>query len=412
MTHPNDRRRVVVTGLGAVTPIGTGRDKFWSALKSGECGIGPVQGFETDDLYITIAGEVKDFEPKERLESKQFLLADKYSQYAGFAAHEAVVQSGLDVPLEGEKAYRAACIIGSGIGGITTMEFSYKMLFREGKRATHPLTLLKTISSSAAAHVSIEYGIKGPCYGVVSACSTAPHAIGTVYRMIREGLVDMGVGGASEASLAWGTTRAWQAMRVLSPDGIWPFSGNRNGTVLGEGAGILVLEELEHAKARGATILAELVGYGMTSDAADMVNPSVEGASAAMKIALDDARLSPGDIDYINAHGTATTVNDINETRAIRGVFGKDAERLSVSATKSMHGHLLGAAGGVEAVATIRAMMENFIPPTIGLNEPDPECDLDYTPNEGRTRDVTYAMSNSFAFGGLNAVLLFGPAPA
>ncbi|MCG8650257.1 MAG: beta-ketoacyl-[acyl-carrier-protein] synthase family protein, partial [Pirellulales bacterium] len=215
-----------------------------------------------------------------------------------------------------------------------------------------------------------------------------------------------------EASLAWGTTRAWQAMRVLSPDGLWPFSGNRNGTVLGEGAGLLVLEELEHAKARGANILAELVGYGMTSDAADMVNPSIEGASAAMQIALDDARVAPGDVDYINAHGTATTVNDVNETRAIRRVFGKDADNLSVSATKSMHGHLLGAGGGVEAIATIRAMTESFVPPTIGLKEPDPECDLDYTPNKGRERDVTYAMSNSFAFGGLNAVLLFGPSPA
>ncbi len=412
MTQSSDRRRVVVTGHGVVTPIGIGVEEFWSALQKGECGIGQIQSFDTDDLQIKIAGEVKDFEPRERLDSKQLLLADRYSQFAGYAARDAVAQSGLEVPLADDKAYRSACVIGTGIGGITTMEFSYKMLFREGKRATHPLTLLKTIGSSAAAHVSIEYGIKGPCYGVVSACSTAPHAIGNVYRMIREGLIDLGIGGASEASLAWGTTRAWQAMRVLSPDGIWPFSGNRNGTVLGEGAGILVLEELEHAKARGATILAELVGYGMTSDAADMVNPSIEGASMAMQIALDDARLSPGDIDYINAHGTATTVNDINETRAIRRVFGKDAEKLSISATKSMHGHLLGAGGGIEAVAAIQSMRDNFVPPTIGYAEPDPECDLDYTPNEGRKREVTYAMSNSFAFGGLNAVLLFGPAPA
>ena len=412
MTHSDARRRVVVTGQGVVSPIGTGVEHFWASLQQGVCGIGTVESFETDDLQIKIAGEVKDFDPRERLDSKALLLADKYSQFAGCAAREAVEQSGLAVPVPDEEAYRAACVIGSGIGGINTMEFSYKMLFREGKRATHPLTLLKTISSSAAAHVSIEYGIKGPCYGVVSACSTAPHAIGNVYRMIREGLIDFGIGGASEASLAWGTTRAWQAMRVLSPDGLWPFSGNRNGTVLGEGAGILVLEELEHAKARGATILAELVGYGMTSDAADMVNPSIEGASTAMQIALDDARLSPNDVSYINAHGTATTVNDINETRAIRRVFGKHAEELSVSATKSMHGHLLGAGGGVEAVAAIQAMRDKFIPPTIGYAEPDPECDLDYTPNEGRKRDVTYSMSNSFAFGGLNAVLLFGPAPA
>ena len=412
MSDSNGRRRVVLTGQGVVTPIGTGVDNFWPALKQGACGIDEVTSFDTDDLYITIAGEVKDFEPKERLPSKQFLLADKYSQFAGSAAHEAVQQSGMEVPLKDEEAYRAACIVGSGIGGITTMEFSYKMLFREGKRATHPLTLLRTISSSAAAHISIEYGIRGPVYGIVSACSTAPHAVGTVYRMIREGLIDLGICGASEASLAWGTTRAWQAMRVLSPDGLWPFSGTRNGTVLGEGAGLFVLEEYERAKARGATILAELVGYGMTSDAADMVNPSIEGASTAMQMALDDARLSPDSINYINAHGTATTVNDINETRAIRRVFGKAAEKLSISSTKSMHGHLLGAGGGVEAVATVQAMRENFAPPTIGLSEPDPECDLDYTPNKGRKREITYAMSNSFAFGGLNAVLVFGPAPA
>jgi nodulation protein E len=389
-----------------------GVEKYWAALQKGDRGTGSTEGFASEDLPITIAGEVKDFEPRERLHSKQFLLADRYSQFAGYAAQDAIAQSGIEVPLADKEAYRTACIIGTGIGGITTMEFSYKMLFKEGKRATHPLTLLKTIGSSAAAHVSIEYGIKGPCYGIMSACSTAPHAIGSVYRMIREGLIDMGLAGASEASLAWGTTRAWQAMRVLSPDGLWPFSGNRNGTVLGEGAGVLFLEELEHAKARGAPILAELVGYGMTSDAADMVNPSVEGASSAMQMALDDARVSPDEAGHINAHGTATLVNDVNETRAIREVFGKAAGKLSISATKSMHGHLLGAGGGVEAVATIQALREQFVPPTIGYSEADPECDLDYTPNEGRARDITYAMSNSFAFGGLNAVLLFGPSPA
>ncbi|GAB4239068.1 MAG: beta-ketoacyl-[acyl-carrier-protein] synthase family protein [Methyloligellaceae bacterium] len=402
----------MVTGHGVVTPIGTGVADFWDSLKKGVCGIGPVQSYETDDLQIKIAGEVRDFDPRERLNSKQLFLADRYSQFAGCAAEEALKQSGLELPLSDKEAYRAACVIGSGIGGITTLEFSYKMLFQEGKRATHPLTLLKTIGSSAAAHVSIEYGIKGPCYGVVSACSTAPHAIGNVYRMIRDGLVDIGIGGASEASLAWGTTRAWQAMRVLSPDGLYPFSRHRNGTVLGEGAGILVLEELEHAKARGANILAELAGYGMTSDAADMVNPSIEGASTAMQMALDDAGIAPSDVDYINAHGTATTVNDINETRAIRHVFGKHAENISISSTKAMHGHCLGAGGGIEAAATIKAMEENLAPATIGFEEPDPECDLDYTPNEARPREITYAMSNSFAFGGLNAVLLFGPAPA
>ncbi len=402
----------MVTGQGVVTPLGTGVDKFWSALKNGSCGIREVQSFDTEDLYITIAGEVPDFDPRERDLSKQLLLADKYSQYAGYAAREAVGQSKLETPLSDTDSYRAACVIGSGVGGITTLELSYKMLFKENKRATHPLTLLKAIGSSASAHVSIEFGIKGPTFGIVSACSTATHSIGIVYRMIREGGIDLGLAGASEASLNWGTTRAWQAMRVLSPDGLWPFSKARNGTVLAEGAGILMLEEYEHAKARGAPILAELMGYGTTSDAADMVNPSIEGASTAMQMALDDSGLATSDIDYVNAHGTATAVNDINETRAIKRVFGKDANKLSISSTKSMHGHCLGAGGGIEAVAAIKAIGDNFVPATVGLNDPDPECDLDYTPNVGKEREVNYAMSNSFAFGGLNAVLVFGPPPA
>ena len=402
----------MVTGQGVVTPLGTGVDKFWAAMKSSTCGIREVQSFSTEDLYITIAGEVPDFDPRERLQSKPLLLADKFSQYAGCAAHEAVLQSKLEYPIKDSESYRSACIIGSGVGGITTLEFSYKMLFKENKRATHPLTLLKAIGSSASAHVSIEYGIKGPTFGVVSACSTAAHSIGLVYRMIREGGIDLGLAGASEASLNWGTTRAWQAMRVLSPDGLWPFSKKRNGTVLAEGAGILLLEEYEHAKERGAPILAELMGYGTTADAADMVNPSIDGASTAMQMALDDSGLGASDIDYINAHGTATMVNDLNETRSIKRVFGNAANKLSISSTKSMHGHCLGAGGGIEAVAAIKAIGENYVPPTVGLDEPDPECDLDYTPNTGKTREINYAMSNSFAFGGLNAVLVFGPPPA
>jgi nodulation protein E len=230
--------------------------------------------------------------------------------------------------------------------------------------------------------------------------------------MIKAGMVDIGVAGGSEACITYGSMRSWQAMRVLSPDGLRPFAKARNGTVLAEGAGILVLEELEHAKARGATILAELKGFGMTSDAADMVNPDIEGASVAMQLALADAGLSPADIDYINAHGTATAVNDVNETRAIRQVFGNAANDVSVSSTKSMHGHCLGAGGAIEAVACVKAIGDQFVPATIGFDEPGAGCDLDYTPNEGRSRRITYAMSNSFAFGGLNAVLVFGPNPA
>ena len=412
MNQINGRRRVVVTGQGVVTPLGTGVDKFWAALKAGECGIREVQSFDTQDLYITIAGEIPDFDPVERKLSKSLMMADKFSQYAGCAAKEAVAQSGMEMPLKGPDGYRSACIIGSGIGGLTTLEFSYKMLFKENKRATHPLTLLKAIGSSASAHVSIDYGITGPTFGIVSACSTATHSIGLTYRMIREGLVDRGLCGAAEASLNWGATRAWQAMRVLSPEGLFPFAKRRNGTVLAEGGGVLMLEEYETAKARGAIILAEVKGYGMTADAADMVNPSIDGASTAMQMALDDSELSPSDIDYINAHGTATTVNDLNETRAIKRVFGNAANKVSISSTKSMHGHCLGGGGAIEAVAAIKAIEDNFVPCTLGLDEPDDECDLDYTPNVGKKRDVNYAMSNSFAFGGLNAVVVFGPPPA
>jgi nodulation protein E len=410
MMGVNGGRRVVVTGQGVVSSIGSGVDSFWASLRRGTCGIGPIKNFPLQDLYITIGSEVRDFDPRERCPSKPLMLADRYSQFAGAAAIEAMTQAGFKGPLANGE--RAASIIGSGIGGLGTLEKGYEDLFIHKKKATHPLTLLRTIASSACAHVSIEYGIKGPCFGTVSACSTAAHAIGLAYQMVKHGMIDVGVCGASEAGITYGAMRSWQAMRVLSPEGLFPFAKRRNGTVLAEGAGILVLEDWEHAKARGATPIAELKGFGMTSDAGDMVNPSVEGPTVAMQLALADAGLSPGDIDYVNAHGTATTINDVNETNAIRQVFGKDAEKVSVSSTKSMHGHCLGAGGGVEAVACIKAIEQNFVPATIGFDEPGEGCDLDYTPNEGRERDITYAMSNSFAFGGLNAVLVFGPPPA
>jgi nodulation protein E len=409
MNKANGSRRVVVTGHGVVTPIGIGIDAFWRATQAGTCGIKDIRGFDTSDLYIKIAGEIDDFNPRDHLDIKPLLLADRYSQFAGIAAIEAMSQAGFDGPVD--NGLRASSIIGSGIGGLVSLEKGYEDLFRHNKKATHPLTLLRSIGSSAAAHVGIQYGIRGPCFGTISACATAAHAIGLTFQLIRGGSVDIGVAGASEAALTFGSMRAWQAMRVLSPEGCYPFARRRNGTVLGEGAGILVLEELEHARARGAQPLAELVGFGMTADAADMVNPDIEGPVAAMKQALEDARLSPADIDYLNAHGTATTINDINESRAIHRVFGNSAKDISISSTKSMTGHLLGAGGAVEASACIEAIRNNFAPPTIGFDEPGDECDLDYVPNVGRTIAISHAMSNSFAFGGLNAVLIFGAAP-
>jgi nodulation protein E len=408
-------RRVVVTGTGVVTPIGNDVATFWSAMKEGKSGVGPLRDIDfpeqyVRDLMIQIACQVKDFDPKARIKNRLLLMADRYSQFAGAASAEAFAQSELETPLK--NPYRSAGIIGSGGGGLNTIEWAYNQLFTKNRRGNDPLMLLKFIGSSASAHVGIDYGIKGPTFGTVSACATTTHAIGLMMRFIREGVADVGIAGASESTINYGCMKAWQAIRVLSPEGCFPFSKKRNGTVLGEGAGLLVMEELEHAKARGANILAEVKGFGMASDAKDMINPDLEGPKEAMRQALEEARLSPSDIDYLNAHGTGTALNDINETRAIKEVFGNAAKKLAVSSTKSMHGHLLGASGGVEAVTCVKAIEEGFAPPTIGLSEPDPQCDLDYVPNVGRKMRIGHAMSNSFAFGGLNAVLVFGPAPA
>ena len=414
MTKAGGARRVVVTGLGVVTPIGTTVPDFWSSIRAAKSGVSELGGFPLEDLKILIAAQIKDFDHKARLKhfkrDRLITLADRYSWFAAAAADEAVTMAGLEVPFA--KPYRAACIVGSGAGGLVTFEKAYRDLFIENKRATHPLTLLRIIGSSAAAHVGIEFGVKGPTFATCSACSTATHAIGIARDYIRDGVVDIAIAGASESVITYGTMKAWQALHVLSPEGCFPFAKKRNGTVLAEGAGILVLESLEYAQARGATILAELAGYGMASDSQDMVKPTVEGPSVAMQMALDDAGIAPSQIDYLNAHGTATTDNDINETKAIKNVFGEHAAKLAISSTKSMHGHALGAGGGIEAVACIKAMQENWVPPTIGLDEPGEGCDLDYIPNVGRDKKVTYAMSNSFAFGGLNAVLVFGPPPA
>lgn len=414
MTKTSGQRRVVITGIGVVTPIGLNVEEMWASMKEGKSGLSELGGFPLEDLKILIAAQIKNFDPRTRLKhfsrDKIIMHADRYSWFAAAAADEAVKQSGLPVPFANN--YRTACIVGSGAGGLTTYEQAYRDLFIHNKRATNPLTLLRIIPSSAAAHVGIEFGVKGPTFATCSACSTATHAIGIARDYIRNDMVDVAIAGASEAVINYGTMKAWQALHVLSPQGCFPFNKKRNGTVLSEGAGILVLEEYEHAKRRGAKILAELCGFGMTSDAKDMVNPGIEGPREAMRIALDDGGVAAEQIDYINAHGTATTINDENETNAIKDLFGGHAYKLAISSTKSMHGHPLGAGGGIEAAACVMAMKDQWVPPTIGLDEPDPKCDLDYVPNVGRSMKVGYTMSNSFAFGGLNTSLVFGPAPA
>ena len=427
MADSGTSRRVVVTGMGVVTPIGQTVADFWEGMKQGKSGVGPIERFfqndphfllpsqiENFDLEILIAAQIKAFDYKARLRhfkrDKLILFADRYSLFAAAAADEAVKQAGLEVPFE--NPYRAACIIGSAEAGIVNLEIAYRHIFELKQPSTHPLTLVRFIGSSASAHVGIECGVKGPTFGACSACASGAHAIELGRNFIRNGLVDVAVVGAAEAPHTYGTMRAWQAAQLLSPEGIFPFAKKRNGTVLAEGAGILVLESMHHAKARGAKILAELCGVGTTSDSTDMVNPDGVGASEAMRLALEDAQLAPTDIDYLNAHGSAIAASDRNETDAIKKVFGKHASTLGVSSTKSMYGHPLGASGGIEAVACIKAIEEGWMPPTVGLDEADPECDLDYIANVGRSRKIAYAMSNSFAFTGLNAVLIFGPPPA
>jgi len=420
-------RRVVVTGMGVVTPIGQAVADFWAGLRQGKSGVGPIESFPQNDphilrisqiedfaLQVRIAAQIKGFDKQARLKhfkrDKIILHADRYSLFAAAAADEAVKQSGLEVPFKAP--YRAASIIGSAFGGVMNLEAAYRHIFELRQVASHPLTLVRFIASSAAAHIGIEFGIKGPTFATCSACSSAGHAMGLGRDYIRNGLVDIALVGASDAPVTYGMMRAWQATQLLSPQGIFPFAKKRNGTVVGEGAGILVLESMQHAKARGAKVLAELCGFGMTTDDKDMIGPGIDGPSEAMRLALEDAQLAATDIDYVNAHGTATIAGDRNETEAIRKVFGKRTHNLAVSSTKSLYGHALGGSGGIDAVACIKAMEEGWLPPTAGLDAADPECDLDYVANVGRDKRIGYAMSNAFAFTGLNTAVIFGPPPA
>ena len=406
--------RVVVTGMGVVTPIGQTVTDFWNGLKQGRSGIGPVEGVELYNLKIRIAGQIKDFDHGERLKhwqrDKTILFSDRFSWLAAAAADEAIKQSSLEVPFK--SAHRVACIIGSGAGGQITGETASRNVFILDKRAVHPMTLPRIVGSTATAHVGIEYGAKGPTFAICSAGASAAHAISVGSDYIRHGLADVAIVGGADSMITYGSMLACQAMRLLSPQGCFPFARKRDGIVLAEGAGVLVLESERHATERGAKMLAELCGLGLTSSSTDMVHPDIEATSEAMRRALDDAKLEPTAIDYLNANGTATVLNDLNETQAIKNVFGRHAANMGVSSTKSMYGNPMGASGGIEAVACLKAMAAGWMPPTIGLDERDPQCDLDYVPNVGRHKKLTYTMSNSFGLGGLNAALVLGPPPA
>lgn len=397
-------RRVVVTGLGAVCATGANVREFHANALAGVDGV-RVRTFTADDISVTLpVAAVDGFESRAETLGRDVQRADRFAQLAIAAADEAMADSGLVI--DEALAPRAAAIIGTGIGGQATIEDGYVAMLRHGRRP-HPLSILRLIANAAASQMSIRYGLKGPAFAISSACASGAHSIGVCADLIRSGAADAGLAGASEAVLTVGSLECWRAMHILSPGPCRPFSKNRKGLVIGEGAGILVLEEYERARARGATIHAELVGFGMNADGKDMINPAVEGAAGAMQEALRTAGAVDPSAVYINAHGTGTLMNDPTETKAIRTVFGADADALIVSSTKSMHGHLLGAAGGVEAILAILALRDGVAPPTINYDEPDPACDLDYAPNEARARRFDLALSNSFAFGGLNAVLAF-----
>ena len=399
-----DVNRVVVTGLGAVSPIGQTASSYWTSLKQGVCGIGPITQVPTpEELTQKVAAEVKDFDPLKHFDERQISMLDRIAQFAVVAAREAIARSAItfDMPL----SVRTATIVGVGVGGQTTHDDSFRRIYRENKARVFPLTIPKLMVNASASQVSMHCGLRGPAFVVASACASATHAIGLAFHMLRSGQVDCAVTGGAEACITFGTLRGWEAMRVMAPDTCRPFSKDRRGMILGEGAAMLVLEPLERAQARGAQILGEIVGFGMSADAADLTAPNLGGMTRAMEGALADAQLAARDIQYINAHGTGTTANDQAETQALHQVFGTQAGKLAVSSTKSMVGHALGASGALEMVATLLALREGIVPPTIGYLGPDPACDLDYVPNEARAMTIDAALSNSFAFGGLNAVL-------
>ncbi len=400
----NDLNRVVVTGLGAVTPLGHTAAVYWENLKQGASGLGPITLAVTpEELTQKIAGEVKDFDPLKHFEERELSTLDRVSQLAVVAAREAIAQSGItfDMPL----SLRTATIIGTGAGGQNTLDESFRRVYLEKRTRVFPLSIPKLMVNAPASQISMHCGLRGPAFVVASACASATHAIGVALQMVRSGAVECAVTGGTEACITFGTLRGWEAMRVMAPDACRPFSIDRKGLILGEGAAMLVLEPLERARARGAQILGEIIGFGMSADAADLTAPDPGGMTRAMEGALADAKLTAQDIQYVNAHGTGTAANDATETQALHQVFGEHARKLAVSSTKSMIGHALGAAGALELVATLLALRDGIVPPTIGFLGPDPACDLDYVPNEARAVPIDIALSNSFAFGGLNAVL-------
>ena len=405
------KTRVVVTGMGAITPIGNDVESFWQALKDKTLGIGPITYFDTADFKCKLAAEVKDFDAKAYMDPKTARRMEPFSQFAVAAAKQALDQSGID--MEKEDPFRVGVSVGSGIGSLQAMERSEKKLLEKGPSRVEPLLVPLMICNMAAGNVAIQFGLKGKCINVVTACATGTHSIGEAFRAIQYGEADVMVAGGTEASITPIGIAGFTSLTALNTtddpkSASIPFDKDRNGFVMGEGAGVVVLESLEHAKARGANILAEVVGYGATCDAYHITSPAEDGSGAAkaMEFAMKDAEIMPEQVDYINAHGTSTHHNDLFETKAIRLALGDQAEKVKINSTKSMIGHLLGAAGGVEFITCVKSIQDGYVHATLGLEEPGEGCDLDYTQGDGVEMNVNYAISNSLGFGGHNASLI------
>lgn len=399
-------KRVVITGAGTINALGHSVPETLEAMREGRCGIGPLEFRDVERLAITIGGQVRGFGAEGRFNRQQMSLYDRFTQFTLTAAREAIDQSGLE--FSGALADRSGVVLGTAGGGVSTWDDNYRAVYEEGKNRVHPFVVPKLMNNAAASHVSMEWNLRGPSFTVSTACASSNHAMAQAFEMVRSGMVPVMITGGSESMLCFGGVKAWEGLRVMSKDACRPFSANRNGMVQGEGAGIFVFEEYDHARARGAEILCEVLGYAMTSDAADIVMPSKQGAARAITGALRDGRIDPSRVGYINAHGTGTAANDKTECAAVADAFGPHADALMISSTKSMHGHLIGGTGAVELLACIMALRDGVIAPTIGYEEPDPECALDVVPNEAREAKVDVALSNAFAFGGLNAVLALG----
>lgn len=398
-------KRVVITGIGVVSAIGNNAQDFWNSLCAGHSGIEKITKIDVSNLRFQNAAEVRDFEPTEHFDDKILTWLDPFAQFGIVAAREAVTDSGIEFTESLRE--NSGVITGSCLGGKATEDKLYFDLYGEKKQRFPPAAIPRAMSNAVASHVSMEFGLTGATFTTSTACSSANHAIGQAFWLIRQGTLDAAVTGGSEAPLCYGHLKGWEAMRVVSPDTCRPFSKDRSGMILGEGGAMFVMENLDSAQKRGAKIYAEIVGFGMSADAHHLTMPLAQGAAKAINGALNDGNLSPEEVGYINAHGTATQANDVMETEAIRLVFGEHADRLAVSSTKSMHGHTLGAAGAIESAATVLALHNSVLPPTANFNEIDPECNLDVVPNKARSAQINAAISNSFAFGGLNAVLAF-----